>query len=85
MLKIVEVVKILLWSSTKQFNPNEVLPQLSKLSKKTIHAPWLAGDIELDMAGIRLGRDYPLPIVQHDEARKNTLIRYAVVKKESID
>ncbi len=61
------------------------LPQLSKLSKKTIHAPWLAGDIELDMAGIRLGRDYPLPIVQHDEARKNTLIRYAVVKKESLD
>ena len=60
------------------------LPQLSKLSKKTIHAPWLAGDIELEIAGIRLGRDYPLPIVQHDEARKNTLIRYSVVKKESL-
>jgi deoxyribodipyrimidine photo-lyase len=59
------------------------LPQLSKLSKKTIHAPWLAGDIELDLAGVRLGRDYPPPIVQHDEARKNTLIRYAVVKKEN--
>jgi deoxyribodipyrimidine photo-lyase len=58
------------------------LPQLSKLSKKAIHAPWLAGDIELDLAGVRLGRDYPPPIVQHDEARKNTLIRYAVVKKE---
>jgi deoxyribodipyrimidine photo-lyase len=57
------------------------LPQLSKLSKKAIHAPWLAGDIELDLAGVRLGRDYPPPIVQHDEARKNTLIRYAVVKK----
>jgi len=59
------------------------LPQLAKLSKKTIHAPWLAGDIELDIAGIRLGRDYPHPIIQHDEARKNTLIRYAVVKKET--
>ena len=61
------------------------LPQLAKLSKKTIHAPWLAGDIELDLAGVRLGRDYPPPIVQHDEARKNTLIRYAVVKKESLE
>jgi deoxyribodipyrimidine photo-lyase len=60
------------------------LPQLSKLSKKNIHAPWLAGEIELELAGIRLGKDYPMPIVQHDEARKNTLIRYAVVKKESI-
>ena len=58
------------------------LPQLAKLSKQTIHAPWLAGDIELELAGIRLGRDYSLPIVQHDEARKNTLIRYAAVKKE---
>ena len=61
------------------------LPQLSKLSKKAIHAPWLAGDIELDLAGVRLGRDYPPPIVQHDEARKNTLIRYAVVKKDSTE
>lgn len=60
------------------------LPQLAKLSKKTVHAPWLAGDIELDIAGIRLGRDYPHPIIAHDEARKNTLIRYAVVKKESL-
>lgn len=60
------------------------LPQLSKLSKKAIHAPWLAGEIELDLAGVRLGRDYPPPIVQHDEARKNTLIRYSVVKKETL-
>jgi deoxyribodipyrimidine photo-lyase len=28
-----------------------------------------------------LGRDYPLPIVNHDEARKETLVRYSVVKK----
>jgi deoxyribodipyrimidine photo-lyase len=57
------------------------LPQLSKLSKKAIHAPWLAGDIELDLAGVRLGRDYPPPIVQHDEARKLTLIRYTKIKE----
>ena len=44
---------------------------------------WIPGDIELDLAGVRLGRDYPPPIVQHDEARKNTLIRYAMVKKET--
>jgi deoxyribodipyrimidine photo-lyase len=33
------------------------------------------------MAGITLGRDYPLPVVAHDEARALTLQRYAVVKK----
>jgi deoxyribodipyrimidine photo-lyase len=59
------------------------LPQLSKLSKKSIHAPWEAGHIELEAAGILLGRDYPLPVVNHDEARKKTLVRYSVVKKVS--
>jgi deoxyribodipyrimidine photo-lyase len=57
------------------------LPQLDKLSKKSIHAPWQAGHIELEAAGLTLGRDYPLPVVDHDEARKNTLVRYSVVKK----
>jgi deoxyribodipyrimidine photo-lyase len=57
------------------------LPQLDKLDAKQIHAPWLAPSMTLEMAGITLGKDYPAPIVQHDEARKNTLARYAVVKK----
>lgn len=57
------------------------IPALDKLSNQSIHAPWLAGHIELESAGIILGKDYPLPIVDHDEARKKTLIRYNVVKK----
>lgn len=31
-------------------------------------------------SGIRLGRDYPHPVVDHDTARKRTLERYAVVR-----
>lgn len=56
------------------------LPELAKLSDKSIHAPWLAGAIELESAGIKLGKDYPEPIVQHDIARAATLMRYSVVK-----
>ena len=56
------------------------LPQLASLHSKLIHAPWLATPIDLAAAGIELGRDYPLPIVRHDEARKKTLERYAAVK-----
>jgi deoxyribodipyrimidine photo-lyase len=47
------------------------LPQLDKLSDKEIHAPWLSATKV---------KDYPAPIVAHDEARKKTLERYAVVK-----
>lgn len=49
------------------------LPQLKDLSDKEIHAPWLVPRM--------LPLDYPAPIVMHDEARKRTLERYAVVKK----
>jgi deoxyribodipyrimidine photo-lyase len=56
------------------------LPELAKLSDKSIHAPWLCGAIELESAEIKLGKDYPEPIVRHDEARTKTLMRYSVVK-----
>ncbi|KIF83158.1 cryptochrome/photolyase family protein [Noviherbaspirillum autotrophicum] len=59
------------------------LPQLGKLSNKTIHAPWLAPSSELRAAGIELGNDYPAPLVLHEAARERTLARYAVVKAAS--
>lgn len=57
------------------------LPQLAKLSNRAIHAPWLAAPLELIAAGVEIGKDYPQPVVKHDEARALTLQRYAVVKK----
>ncbi len=56
------------------------LPQLAKLDKRQIHAPWMAGAINLQQAGIVLGEDYPFPIIEHDVARAKTLARYAKVK-----
>jgi deoxyribodipyrimidine photo-lyase len=56
------------------------LPQLARLPDKLIHAPWLARPVDLAAAGIELGRDYPLPVVDHAAAREKTLARYAVVK-----
>ena len=56
------------------------LPALARLPTSAVHAPWLARPIELADAGVVLGRDYPAPIVLHEEARQRTLARYAVVK-----
>jgi deoxyribodipyrimidine photo-lyase len=57
------------------------LPQLSGLSDQAIHAPWEASPLELAAAGVKLGTNYPQPLVMHDQARAQTLSRYAVVKK----
>ena len=58
------------------------LPQLQKLDRRHIHAPWMTPPAMLKAAGIVLGKDYPAPIVMHDEARKQTLARYGIVKQQ---
>ena len=52
------------------------VPELRLLGGKAIHAPWKAKPVELERAKVVLGRDYPLPIVDHDVARERTLARF---------
>jgi deoxyribodipyrimidine photo-lyase len=72
-------------TQSEKFDPEgrfirRYLPQLQPLSNKEIHAPWLVPAMLLEQKGIKLGRDYPEPLLRHDEARLRTLERYAVVK-----
>ena len=75
-------------SQSEKFDPKgqfirRYVPVLAGLSDKTIHAPWLAAPLELQAAGVVFGQgegQYPLPLVDHAEARERTLARYAVVK-----
>jgi deoxyribodipyrimidine photo-lyase len=73
-------------SQSEKFDPEgkfirRYLPQLAALPNAALHAPWTAKPMELAAAEFESGRDYPRPIVMHDEAREKTLARYAVVKK----
>ena len=73
-------------TQSRRFDPEgkfirRYLPQLARLGDDLIHAPWQVGPIELEAAGIELGRDYPRPIVDHADARAKTLQRYGVVRK----
>ena len=56
------------------------VPELGKLKGKTIHAPWTLSAAELKQAGITLGKDYPLPMVDHKKARQGALDAYEKVK-----
>ncbi len=49
------------------------LPELRRLSDRTIHAPWLATEPTRAAAGVRLGETYPLPMVDHAAARPRAL------------
>jgi deoxyribodipyrimidine photo-lyase len=60
------------------------LPQLAKLPPKLIHAPAAVKPLVLDALRLVLGRDYPTPVVRHDEARLLTLARYGVVKSRAL-
>lgn len=72
-------------SQSEKFDPKgefiaRYVPELAGLAAAYRHAPWKAPEGLLAQAGLRLGRDYPLPIVDHDQARKRTLERFSVVK-----
>jgi deoxyribodipyrimidine photo-lyase len=49
------------------------VPELRKLQDRWLHAPWTAPPGVLDLAGVRLGRDYPRPLVDHTVARERAL------------
>ncbi len=56
------------------------VPELAKLPDADIHAPWDAPPAVLAAAGIKLGTTYPLPIVDHGQARQRALAGYELVK-----
>jgi deoxyribodipyrimidine photo-lyase len=57
------------------------LPELARLSNQWIHEPSAAPAEVLEAAGIRLGTDYPYPLVDHAVARKAALAALSRIKK----
>ncbi|MFO1017189.1 MAG: deoxyribodipyrimidine photo-lyase [Hyphomonadaceae bacterium] len=56
------------------------VPELAKLADDFIHQPWAAGEDDLAKAGVRLGKTYPAPIVDHAEARARALAAFAALR-----
>lgn len=65
----------------KKFDPKgdfvrRWVPELENVPDQYIHTPWLMPESAQRASGCRLNRDYPLPILEHSEARRRTLAAY---------
>ncbi|GAB5519979.1 MAG: deoxyribodipyrimidine photo-lyase [Rhodothermales bacterium] len=74
-------------SQGERFDPNgdyvrTWVPELAKLPKKYVHKPWDAPPPVLAAAGVKLGDagTYPMPMVDHSEARDVALEAYKKIK-----
>ena len=73
-------------TQSERFDPGgrfirRYLPELAKVPDRFIHAPWTMDGTQQSACGVRIGQETPRPIVDHETARRETLERYAVVKR----
>jgi len=72
-------------AQSQRFDPQGVyirrwVPELARAPDACVHSPWEMTPLEQEVAGCVIGRDYPAPIVRHEEARRRTLARYKAVR-----
>ncbi|HJV28555.1 MAG TPA: deoxyribodipyrimidine photo-lyase [Aromatoleum sp.] len=72
-------------TQSERFDPDgafirRYVPELARVAPRYLHAPWKMPAAEQAACGVRIGRDYPAPIVDHARARERTLQRFAVVR-----
>lgn len=70
-------------TQSERFDPGgrfirRYLPELETVPDRFIHAPWTMGAGDQAAARVRIGVDYPAPVIDHAQARERTLARFAV-------
>ncbi len=59
------------------------VPELAAIEGKHIHTPWKLPPMEQRRLGIKIGEDYPAPIVDHKQARERTLAAYKAASAQA--
>ena len=73
------------FTQSKNFDPEGIFikkycPELANFSEKHIHTPHLAPQTEQAQVKCLVGKDYPLPIVDHDVQRKKAIEMFEAVR-----
>lgn len=61
------------------------VPELTNIPTRFIHRPWEAPRDVLFRAGVKLGETYPVPVVDHERARRRALAAYETVRGQHDD
>jgi deoxyribodipyrimidine photo-lyase len=75
-------------AQSQRFDPEgkflrRYLPELARVPDAHVHFPAAAKPTALTTWGLRLGVDYPLPLVDHAKARERALMRFSVLQERS--
>jgi len=58
------------------------VPELEDVPDEHIHKPHKMNQLEQENCGVKIGEDYPKPIVDHDEERKKAVERFEEVRDD---
>ena len=58
------------------------IPELAKLPAKYVHKPWELGELDLAAADVTLGKNYPLPVMDHSKGRQRALDAFDELKRK---
>lgn len=72
----------------EKFDPEGIyvrqwVSELNHLSNRHIHKPWQLDKLSLQQANIELGKTYPLPLVDHNNARARALSNYKLLSNKT--
>ena len=75
------------WTQGEDYDPDgeyirKWVPELEDVPDEHIHEPYKMNELQQQDCGVKIGEDYPEPIIDHDEERKKAVNRFEEVRDD---